>query len=91
MAYYQAQNGVLRSIKAGRISAGRDELDQWAIESCELHRVYPPLTTLSPPSGNSLGLVHDIPTRGWALMPFSAGCRIFSAPSARPAAPGPSS
>ena len=44
MAYYQAQNGVLRSIKAGRISAGRDELDQWAIEPCELHRVYPPLT-----------------------------------------------
>ena len=22
----------------------RDELDQWAIEPCELHRVYPPLT-----------------------------------------------
>ena len=87
MAYYQAQNGVLRSIKAGRISAGRDELDQWAIESCELHRVYPPLTTLSPPSGNSLGL----PDARLALMPFSAGRRIFSAPSARPAAPGPSS
>jgi hypothetical protein len=40
---------------------------------------------------DSLGLVHDIPTRGWALIPFSAGCRIFSAPSGRPAAPGPSS
>src|SRR3954447_25770189 len=29
---------------ACRISAGRDELGQWAIEPCELHRVYPPLT-----------------------------------------------
>ena len=27
-------------------------------------------------------------SRHEALMPFSAGCRIFSAPSARPAAPG---
>jgi hypothetical protein len=44
---------------------------------------FSPTGILSPPSGNSLGLVHDIPTRGWALMPFSAGCRIFSAPSAR--------
>jgi hypothetical protein len=24
--------------------SGRDELGQWAIEPCELHRVYPPLT-----------------------------------------------
>src|SRR6516164_9776125 len=33
----------LRSIKAGRISAGRDQFGQWAIEPCELHRVYPAL------------------------------------------------
>lgn len=35
---------ILRSIRAGRISAGRDEFNQWAIEPCELHRVYPALT-----------------------------------------------
>ena len=39
-----SKTSILRSIKAGRISAGRDELGQWAIEPCELHRVYPPLT-----------------------------------------------
>ena len=37
-----SKTSILRSIKAGRISAGRDELGQWAIEPCELH--YPPLT-----------------------------------------------
>ena len=36
-----SKTSILRSIKAGRISAGRDELGQWAIEPCELHRVYP--------------------------------------------------
>jgi hypothetical protein len=39
-----SKTSILRSIKAGRISAGRDELGQWAIEACELHRVYPPVT-----------------------------------------------
>jgi hypothetical protein len=39
-----SKTSILRSIKAGRISAGRDGLGQWAIEPCELHRVYPPLT-----------------------------------------------
>ena len=39
-----SKTSVLRSIKAGRISAGRDEIGQWVIEPCELHRVYPPLT-----------------------------------------------
>src|SRR3974390_3118327 len=38
-----SKTSILRSIKAGRISAGRDELGQWAIEPCELHRVYPAL------------------------------------------------
>src|ERR1700732_4877199 len=38
-----SKTSILESNKAGRISAGRDELGQWAIEPCELHRVYPPL------------------------------------------------
>jgi hypothetical protein len=45
---------ILRSIKAGRISAGRDELGQWAIEPCELHRVYPPLPDEND-TGNGTG------------------------------------
>jgi hypothetical protein len=39
-----SKTSILRSIKAGRISAGRDEFWQWAIEPRELHRVYAPLT-----------------------------------------------
>ena len=35
---------VLRSIKAGRISATKDELrGAWLIEPAELHRLYPPV------------------------------------------------
>jgi hypothetical protein len=37
-----SKTSIFRSIKAGRISAARDELGQWAIEPCELHRVHPP-------------------------------------------------
>jgi GH24 family phage-related lysozyme (muramidase) len=32
---------ILRSIKAGKIAAIRDEHGQWQIEPAELHRVYP--------------------------------------------------
>src|SRR6202040_1863859 len=39
-----SKTSILRSINAGRISAGRNEFGQWAIEPCELHRVYPALT-----------------------------------------------
>jgi hypothetical protein len=39
-----SKTSILRSIKAGRISAGRNEFGQWAIEPCELHRVYPAVT-----------------------------------------------
>jgi hypothetical protein len=49
-----SKTSILRSIKAGRISAGRDELGQWAIEPCELHRVYPPLTDEND-TGNGTG------------------------------------
>ena len=32
-----SKTSILRSIEAGRISAGRDEYGQWGIEPCELH------------------------------------------------------
>jgi hypothetical protein len=35
-----SKTSILRSIKTGRISAGRDEFGQWAIEPCELHRPF---------------------------------------------------
>ena len=49
-----SKTSILRSIKAGRISAGRDEFGQWAIEPCELHRVYPALTD-DAGTGNGTG------------------------------------
>ena len=49
-----SKTSILRSIKAGRISAGRDEFGQWAIEPCELHRVYPALTE-DTVTGNGTG------------------------------------
>jgi excisionase family DNA binding protein len=33
---------ILRAIKAGKVSAVRDEQGQWQVEPAELHRVYPP-------------------------------------------------
>ena len=35
---------ILRAIQAGKVSATRNEHDQWLIEPAELHRVYPPTT-----------------------------------------------
>jgi hypothetical protein len=49
-----SKTSILRSIKAGRISAGRDEFGQWAIEPCELHRVYPALADETG-TGNGTG------------------------------------
>ena len=36
-----AKSTILRAIKAGRISATRDELGQWQIDPAELNRVFP--------------------------------------------------
>jgi hypothetical protein len=38
-----AKSTVLRAIKAGRISASRDETGQWQIQPVELFRVFPAL------------------------------------------------
>jgi hypothetical protein len=39
---------ILRAIKAGKVSAVRDEHGQWQVESAELHRVYPPVSAATP-------------------------------------------
>jgi len=46
---------ILRSIKAGKIAAIRDEHGQWQIEPAELHRVYPAIITQqqAPPDATS--------------------------------------
>jgi hypothetical protein len=40
---------ILRSIKAGKIAALRDEHGQWQIEPAELHRVYPAIASQQAP------------------------------------------
>jgi hypothetical protein len=40
---------ILRSIKAGKIAATRDEHGAWQIEPAELHRVYPAVATQQAP------------------------------------------
>lgn len=41
---------VLRAIKAGRLSAQRDETGGWQIDPAEFHRVFPPLPLPAPAS-----------------------------------------
>jgi hypothetical protein len=36
---------VLRAIKAGKVSATRNEHGEWQIDPAEMHRVYPPATS----------------------------------------------
>lgn len=46
---------ILRSLRAGKIAATRDEHGQWQIEPAELHRVYAAVTTQpsAPPDATS--------------------------------------
>jgi hypothetical protein len=46
-----SKTSILRSIKAGRISATRDDFGHWCIEPVELHRVYPAVTNVTEASG----------------------------------------
>jgi len=41
----RSKSALLRSIKAGRLSANRDELTgAWSVDVSELHRIYPPMS-----------------------------------------------
>src|SRR3954447_3114294 len=45
----KGRSTILRSIKAGRLSANRDALTQaWMIDAAELHRLYPPASNDEP-------------------------------------------
>ena len=72
-----SKTSILRSIKAGRISAGRDEFGQWAIEPCELHRVYPALTEVTV-TGNGTG---ERAVTGGETAPAEANARAALAAS----------
>lgn len=41
-AAHKSKAAILEAIRSGRLSAARDDLNQWQIEPSELFRVYPP-------------------------------------------------
>jgi hypothetical protein len=45
-----AKSSVLRAIKAGRISATRDDAQRWHVEPAELFKIFPPLPPTQPPT-----------------------------------------
>jgi hypothetical protein len=63
---------ILRSIKAGRISATKNELGEWHIEPAELHRIYPPVAS-APDRGDAPQ--HDAAVRLAELSAQIAGLR----------------
>ena len=64
----KSKSTVLRSIRAGRISAVRDELSGgWRIEPAELHRLYPALVrdtpSDTPRNGNDAAHISELAVR----------------------------
>jgi hypothetical protein len=55
------RSSILRAIKAGKISATRDEHDQWQIEPAELHRVY--AAAPAPASSHTDELIAELRAR----------------------------
>lgn len=45
-----AKSSVLRAIKAGRISATRNDAGRWHVEPVELFKIFPPLPPTQPPT-----------------------------------------
>src|SRR5262245_32749348 len=43
-----AKSSVFRAIKAGRISAQRDDNGRWSVEPAELFKIFPPLPPAQP-------------------------------------------
>jgi hypothetical protein len=47
-ACHKSKSAILEAIRAGRLSAGRDDKNQWQIDPAELFRVYPTRTSTEP-------------------------------------------
>lgn len=69
-----SKTSILRSIKAGRISATRDDFGHWCIEPVELHRVYPAVTDVTEANGTGERAVSGGDAGSWKptyALPFS--------------------
>jgi hypothetical protein len=58
-----AKSSVLRAIKAGRISAQRDDNGRWHVEPVELFKIFPPLPPTQPATHQ-----HGVPERVTQLL-----------------------
>src|SRR5262249_33287658 len=58
-----AKSSVLRAIKAGRISATRDDNGRWHVEPVELFKIFPPLPPTQPATHQ-----HGVPERVTQLL-----------------------
>jgi hypothetical protein len=58
-----AKSSVLRAIKAGRITAQRDDNGRWHVEPAELFKIFPPLPPAQPAT-----LQHGVPDRVTQLL-----------------------
>ena len=47
-ACHKSKSAILEAIRSGRLSAGRDDKNQWQIDPAELFRVYPTRTSTEP-------------------------------------------
>lgn len=63
----KTKSTILKSIRAGRISAQKDDFGNWAIDPAELHRVYPPVsekpTSERQETGGELAKIRELETR----------------------------
>jgi len=48
-ACHKSKSAILEAIRSGRLSAKRDDKNQWQIDPAELFRVYPVRTMTEPP------------------------------------------
>ena len=53
------KSSILKALKTGKISGAKDAHGQWAIEPCELHRVYPARSEAPEAPGADNGAGND--------------------------------
>lgn len=61
-ACHKSKSAILEAIRSGRLSASRDDKNQWQIDPAELFRVYPARTTTEPPYQVANHQTEPIPT-----------------------------
>ncbi len=61
-ACHKSKSAILEAIRSGRLSASRNDKNQWQIDPAELFRVYPARTSTEPPYQVDYHRPEPIPT-----------------------------